>query len=192
MRGFDLQRETENGRPALSGRGRRAPVAAAFLVGGLALAAASSPANAITKTEKTFKGWTVTCVEDDESQRKRCSMQQSLIRSQDRQLVFSWTIRRNQEGELVQAVAVPTGVSIKEGVRLFLGDSDPQTLGYDICGPRVCFAQVPFTEELISAARGSSKASASYVRGNKQLMQVDLDLDGFTAAYDYFIEQLSS
>lgn len=192
MRGFDFRQETANGRPAPARTGHRAAAAAVFLAGSLVLATMSSPADAITKTEKTFKGWTVTCVEDDESQRKRCSMQQSLIRSQDRQLVFSWTIRRNQKGELVQAVAVPTGVSIKEGVRLFLGDSDPQTLGYDICGPRVCFAQVPFTEELVSAARGSSKASANYVRGNKQLMQVDLDLDGFAAAYDFFIEQLSS
>lgn len=191
MKGFDYPGALGRRQSGFHGILRRISLAVTVVAAGFAFAATSSPANAVTKTERTFKGWTVSCVEDDAQQQKRCTMQQSLIRSQDRQLVFSWTIGRDQDGQLMQTVTVPTGVSIKEGVRLFVGDADPQTLGYGICGPRFCFAQVPLTEDLIGTARNSTKASASYVRLNKQLMQVDLDLDGFTAAYDYFIGELS-
>jgi invasion protein IalB len=86
---------------------------------------------------------------------------------------------------------VPAGISIKEGIRLFVGDGDPQTLGYDVCGPRVCLARSPFDSALAETIKAASKASASYVLGSKQLMQVEFDLTGFAAAYDYFVSQLS-
>ena len=86
---------------------------------------------------------------------------------------------------------MPAGISIKEGIRLFIGDGDPETLGYDICGPRVCIATGPFGADLADSIKGAAKASASYVLGNKQLMQVNFDLAGFAEAYDYLVAQLS-
>jgi len=157
-----------------------------MLAGGLA----SSPGHAATKTEKTFDAWTVVCVENDE-QAKRCSMLQSRIRAQDKKLALMWTISAGDNNELTQSLTVPAGISIKEGIRLFVGDGDPATFGYDVCGPRVCIARGPFGADLATALKAADKASASYVVGSKQLMQVEFDMTGFGAAYDYLVSQLS-
>ncbi|WP_421726223.1 invasion associated locus B family protein [Bauldia sp.] len=190
MTGFDSQAGKAVDKAADRGPSTWARISGTLAAVGFAVVLAG-PAEAVTRTERTFDGWTVSCVDDDEQQ-KRCTMYQSQVRAQDRQLVLAWAISRNQDNELVQTVTVPSGVSIKEGIRLFIGDADPVTLGYDICGPRVCFARVPLTDDLVVAVRSSSRVSASYVRGNKQLMQLDLDVDGFADAYDYFVSELSS
>lgn len=159
--------------------------------GAALLAAASAmPAAAATKTEKTFASWTVVCIENDQ-EAKHCSMFQSRIRAQDKRLALLWTISAGDDGRLIQALTVPVGISIKEGIRLFIGDGDPETLGYDVCGPRVCIARADLGQELAATIKGAGKASASYVLGNKQLMQVNFDLDGFGEAYDYLLAQLS-
>ena len=147
-------------------------------------------AEAATRTEKTFDAWTVICVEGDD-QAKRCSLMQSRVRAQDKRLALLWTISARADNELGQALTVPVGISIKEGIRVFIGDGDPQIFGYDVCGPRVCIARGDFTPDLALALKGASKASASYVLGSKQLMQVEFDLTGFSEAYDYFVAQLS-
>ena len=173
-------------------RPRRSRTGVSLAVGGLALVASglAAPADAATKTEKTFNAWTVVCVEDDQ-QAKRCSMIQSRIRPQNKRLALMWSISAGDDNRLTQSLTVPAGISIKEGIRLFIGEGDPATLGYDVCGPRVCIARADFDSSLADAVKGASKASASYVLGNKQLMQVNLDLNGFSEAYDYLVAQLS-
>jgi len=172
---------------------RRCGRLAALAAAGVALLAASlpaAPAAAATKTEKTFNAWTVVCVENDQ-EAKRCSLIQSRIRPQDKRLALLWSISAGDDNALTQSLTVPAGISIKEGIRLFVGDGDPRTLGYDVCGPRVCIARGAFDAALANAIKGATKASASYVLGNKQLMQVNFDLNGFSEAYDYLVAQLS-
>ena len=169
-------------------------LASAALITGVIAGAAAPPALAMTRTEKTFDSWTVVCVENDDNT-KHCSMLQSRLREQNKGLLLLWSIAANDakdSKDLMQGVTVPAGVSIKEGIRLFIGDGDPLTLGYDLCGPRVCIARAPFTPELVATIKSSKKASASYVQASKQLVQVDLDLTGFSDAYDYLVAQLSS
>ena len=175
-------------------RPRRGAQLAWFVAGAVGIAALTgvftAPAAAATKTEKTFDSWTVVCIENDD-QVKRCSMIQSRIRAQDKRLVLMWSISADDDNRLTQSLTVPVGISIKEGIRLFIGEGDPETLGYDVCGPRVCIARADFDARLADATKAATKASASYVLGNRQLMQVNLDLNGFSAAYDYLVAQLS-
>jgi invasion protein IalB len=111
--------------------------------------------------------------------------------SDKRRLVLRWAISINKKGEQTQSLVVPAGVSIKEGVRLFLGDAAPTVIEYSFCGPRVCIATVPIDAKLAAGIKASNKASASYVRGSKQLVQITLDLKGFGEAYDFIVQQLS-
>ena len=161
---------------------------------GLAIATSSSPAAAETKTEKSFSGWTVTCIEPDNGT-KSCSMIQSLAtldkQTNTKRVVMRWAISNTKSREQTQSVIVPTGVSIKEGVRLFLGEAEPIVIAYNFCGPRVCMGSSPLDAKFIAAIKASKKASASYVLGSKQLVQVPLDLTGFTEAYEYLVQQLA-
>lgn len=165
------------------------------VVGAVALVAisfatiASSPASAATRIEKTFGNWSVVCVEPDKGA-KRCSMIQSHVRANKKRLVLRWTISTNK-GEQTQALIVPAGVSVNEGVRLFLGDAEPIVVAYSVCGQRVCVASAAVDAKTIAAIKASKKASASYVRGSKRLVQVELNLNGFGQAYDFLVQQLS-
>jgi invasion protein IalB len=156
--------------------------------------AGSPPAGAETKTEKSFGGWTVTCTEPDNGP-KSCSMVQSLAtvdkQTNSKRIVMKWAISNNKSHEQTQSVAVPTGVSIKEGVRLFLGEAEPIVIAYSFCGPKQCFGSSPLDAKFIAAIKASKKASASYVLGSKQLVQVPLDLSGFAEAYEYLVQQLA-
>jgi invasion protein IalB len=163
-------------------------VAATFAV------APSFQVSAETKTEKSFGGWKVTCIDPDNGA-KSCSMIQSLItvdkQTNRKRVVMRWAISNTKSQEQTQSVIVPTGVSIKEGVRLFLGEAEPIVMPYNFCGPRVCIGSSPLDAKFIAAAKATKKASASYVLGSKQLVQVPLDLTGFAEAYDYLVQQLA-
>jgi invasion protein IalB len=95
------------------------------------------PANAATRVEKVFGKWAVVCVQPD-NQPKTCSMVQTHVQpiknSNRKRLMLRWTISINKDREQTQALVVPPGVSIKEGVRLFLGESAPKTIEYTFCG----------------------------------------------------------
>ena len=175
------------------GKALRASGAVALTMAILALIALA-PASAASRTERTFGKWVVVCIQPD-NEAKRCSMTQSLVRTNRqtnrRRLVLRWRISIDKEREQTQALIVPTGVSVKEGVRLLLGDAEPIVIGYNICGRRVCVASAPLDAKVVAAVKASEKASASYVRGSKQLAQVQFDLNGFGQAYDFLVKQFS-
>jgi invasion protein IalB len=160
----------------------------------LSLAPIAQPASAAEQIVKTFGSWTVRCVERDKAP-KTCSMIQSSVQvnkqNKRRRLLLRWAISTTQKGEQTQRLIVPTGVSIKEGVRLFIGEGEPTVIPYNVCGPRVCIAEAPVDAKAISAIKASKKVSASYVRGSKQLAQVTLNPDGFAEAYNFLSQQLS-
>jgi invasion protein IalB len=108
-----------------------------------------------------------------------------------RDLVLRWSVSTNKEREQTISFGVPAGISVKEGVRLSLGEAEPVVIGYSFCGPRMCLATSPLDAKMVAAIKAGQKASASYVLGSKRLMQVDLDLKGFGEAYDYLVQQVS-
>jgi invasion protein IalB len=175
-------------KPALRWRLGQTIAAAVFAAGTLLIGHA--PANAMTRTEKTFGSWTVVCVEND-NKPKRCDMVQSRVQADSKKVVLIWSIASDPDKGLIQAVTVPAGVSIKEGVRLFIGDGEPLTLAYDVCGPRYCVASTPLDPKVVASIKSAQKASASYVQSTRKLLQVNIEVTGFSDAYDYFTQQLS-
>jgi invasion protein IalB len=166
-------------------------VPAVLFAAGLA-ALAATPASAMTRTEKSFGSWDVVCVQQDDNSPKRCTILQSRAQADDaNKVVLIWSISSGEKKVLTQAVTVPAGVSVKEGVRLFVGDAEPLTMPYDVCGPRVCIATAPLEDKLVDVMKSAQKASASYVQMSRQLLQVNLELTGFGDAYAYFLTQLS-
>ena len=88
-------------------------------------------------------------------------------------------------------MTVPPGVSIKEGVRISLGQGEPRTIAFDLCGTRACTARAPLDSTLLQAISGNPKGSANYINAARKQVQIELDLSQFKAAYDYFIKQIS-
>lgn len=160
--------------------------AAACMIAGLS----AVPSAATTKTEQTFGSWNVTCVQDGAS--KRCQLAQSRVAGQKRQVVFVWSVSTNPSKQLMNSIMVPPGVSIKEGVRVSVGNKPPTTVPYDVCGARGCIATFPMDAATLQAMSTSPTASSNYVMANRKLQQVQVDLKEFPKAYEYFKSQLTS
>jgi invasion protein IalB len=157
-------------------------------------ASSAPPTRAQERIQKTFGSWTVVCVVPENGV-KRCSMVQQVgqvdKQTNRRRVLLRWVISTNKNQEQTQVLAVPAGVSIKEGIRLFLGDAEPIVIGFTACGSRMCIAESSLDAKGLAAIRASKKASVSYVRGSKQLAQLQLDLNGLGEAYDFLTQQLS-
>src|SRR5262249_125406 len=127
----------------------------ALLVVGSALVMAT-PGDATEMSQKTFGGWTVSCVEPHKPPTP-CSMYQSQIQvdkqTNRKSLALRWTISTDEKHEQTMGFMVPSGVSIKEGVRFFLGDAEPVVVAYTFCGPRICVASTSLDAKTIAATK---------------------------------------
>jgi invasion protein IalB len=166
------------------------PLAAVFPAA-LAAALATASALAATKTEQTFGAWKVTCMQDT-GQPKRCAMQQPRVAGEKKQVVFAWTVHTNASRELMNSIQVPAAVSIKEGVRVSIGNKPAVTVPYDVCASGRCVASFNMDGAMLQAMSSSQTANANYVMFNRKLQQVQVDLKDFAKAYDYFKGQLTS
>lgn len=165
--------------------------ASAIGAGAVAISLAAIPsgtAEAATRVEKSFDGWVAVCVETDEA--KRCTLSQARIAQRTRRPVFTWTISAGEDNALTSILTVPAGVSIPDGVRVVFGNSEPMQIAYSICGPRACVATMPFDAGTLERMRTNEKIGVNYVHANKRLVQAEIDLKGFTDAYNYFVEQI--
>ncbi len=170
-----------------------------FAVGAAAVAAAfcaptmaqQQPAQngTATKVEKAFDGWLVTCLENANG--KRCSMRQTRVMPKTKQVVFAWTVVAGQDKKLVNVLTTPTGVSLQDGIRLSLGQSEPVQVSYSACGPRICQGTMPLDDALLQRLEGNPKVAVNFVLANKRLVQTEIDLKGFSNAYAYMTDQLN-
>lgn len=156
-----------------------------------AWAVSISGAEAVTRVQKTFGGWKVDCTEREDNQ-KSCSLQYALVTQKDRRPVFSWTIvRRGKEGVLNKAVLrTPTGVLLSDGVSVGFEGAEQVKIDYLTCGPRACIAEFDFTDDWFKALASKKKVLVNYKAANDKPVKHDIDLNQFSAAFDFFTSQL--
>lgn len=165
--------------------------AAIAVIAASAWAAVASDANAVTRVQKTFGAWQVDCTERENNQ-KNCSLQYSLVTKKDKRPVFSWTIvRRGKEGALNKAVLrTPTGVRLADGVSVGFEGAEQVKIEYLTCGPRACVAEFDFTDDWFKALASKKKVLVNYKAANDKPIKHDIDLNQFSAAFDFFTGQL--
>jgi len=144
--------------------------------------------NQQNRTQKSFDSWNVTCV-DAADKTRRCAMTQTRIVAKTKQLVFAISLTRNKDNSVVSVMTTPTGVSVRDGIRLALDGVEPLQVPFDVCGPRACQARATLDDAFVKRLAAGSKASANFVLANKRMIQTEVDLKGFKAAYAYMVEQ---
>jgi invasion protein IalB len=167
---------------------RRLGLASLMLAGVIGTIVDSGAASATTRTQKTFGKWLATCIDDDKGGR-RCSLTLSQFDPKTRRPIIIVTINGTKEGQNLGLV-VPTGISVKDGVSVSFGGGAATTVAYSTCGPRVCYAGVPLDQKLVATLKSQPKGTANYVLPNKKMVQVDVDVTGFTDGYAYLLSQL--
>ena len=151
-------------------------------------AAAPSPSEPakVRRTETIVDdNWTVTCAETDQGGAKRqCSAILKIAQSDKngaQRVVFTWVIGR-QDGKLVSALSMPSGVLIPPGVQIKIGDKETRKLGYSLCEPDHCEALLPLDDPIVKSLDAAATTEVTIYAANGAGAKFTVNMKGFTQA----------
>ena len=151
-------------------------------------AAAPSPSEParVRRTETIVDdNWTVTCAETDQGGAKRqCSAILKIAQSDKngaQRVVFTWVIGR-QDGKLVSALSMPSGVLIPPGVQIKIGDKETRKLAYSLCEPDHCEALLPLDDPIVKSLDAAATTEVTIYAANGAGAKFTVNMKGFTQA----------
>ena len=148
-------------------------------------AAAPEPAKIRRAETIVDDNWTVTCALTDESGAKRqCSAILRIAQTDKngaRRVVFTWVLGR-QEGKLMSAISVPSGLQIPPGMEVKIGDRETRKLGYSICQPDHCEALLPLEEPVVKDLSAAPTTEISVRAVNGSVAKFTVNMKGFAQA----------
>jgi invasion protein IalB len=129
--------------------------------------------------------WTVTCAQTDQGNAKRQCSAALRIGQADKdggqRIVFTWVIG-HQEGKLMSAISVPTGVQIPVGMAIKIGDKEERKLGYSICMPDHCEALLPLEESAVKSLGAATTTEVTVRAVNGADVKFTVNMKGFAQA----------
>ncbi len=145
----------------------------------------SEPAK-VRRTETIVDdNWTVTCAETDQGGAKRqCSAILKIAESDKngaQRVVFTWVIG-HQDGKLVSALSMPSGVLIPPGVQIKIGDKETRKLGYSLCEPDHCEALLPLDDQIVKSLDAAATTEVTIYAVNGAGAKFTVNMKGFTQA----------
>ncbi|KKB79736.1 hypothetical protein VW35_04295 [Devosia soli] len=136
-------------------------------------AAAASPA----------QNWLKVCDPLPDGQ-KACIMRQVVLANG--QFLGSFLLRDDpgQESRLLAVAAVPLGVLLPFGLTWQIDGAKPVRVPYMICDPTSCATQLVINEQYVNSLKGGNKLTLTAKNRQNQDLTIEINLSGFTAAYD--------
>jgi invasion protein IalB len=133
--------------------------------------------------ETTIYGpWRVICQKPADAPKKVCTANLRVYDQKRQRVLLIWAISRNAEGALVLLLQTPTGVQVREGVELKLGNGPAHRLKYVACMPRHCQASITLDAALVKQAMGANDATASITLLNGRAVQFNMSIKGIDKA----------
>jgi invasion protein IalB len=149
-----------------------------------------SLASAETKIQKNFDQWQVACDVDDKGNAK-CAINYVLFNKQAKTVVFAWSIGPGTDpGTNKAVIRTLTGVLLPEGISVVFPNADPLKIAYKTCGPRFCFAEIPFSDSWLKAFTAQKTFSVTYKGVAGKQVKYDVSLSKFGDAYAFYTAQL--
>ncbi|WP_082560914.1 invasion associated locus B family protein [Devosia sp. Root685] len=150
-----------------------APAAEAPAAGAAATPAAANPA----------QNWLKVCDPLPDGQ-KACIMRQVVLANG--QFLGSFLLRDDpgQESRLLAVAAVPLGVLLPFGLTWQIDGAKPVRVPYMICDPTSCATQLVINEQYVNSLKGGNKLTLTAKNRQNQDLTIEINLSGFTAAYD--------
>jgi len=156
--------------------------------------AAAAPA-APPRTETiVYDSWTVTCHEGGTVKRSCLATLQVL--DKDRKVLLRWQIGFDKASRLTTAIDVPTGllvtdektqtrssgISIKQGVELKLGNGPVRNLAFRMCDTQRCEAPTPIDDAFLKDAGAATTATATVYTADDRAVPFVMQLKGIDKA----------
>lgn len=154
------------------------------VAGGFALLAASA-ALAQTAGDAPSNNWLVTCTNQGTPDRLACTMSQNIVQKQTGDRIASFQIVRGADGPVVNLV-LPFGARLRDGVELLIDAKSVAKLPYVSALNVGLVAETPLTKEMLPLLRNGKIAAVKLVNMAGNPVEVQIDLIGFSRAYDLF------
>jgi invasion protein IalB len=150
-----------------------------------ATSAPSAPAKIRRAETIVDDNWTVTCTQTDQGDAKRlCSAALRIAQTDNtgtQRIVFTWVLGR-QEGKLISAISVPTGVEIPPGMEVKIGDKETRKLPFSICQPDHCEALLPLDAPVVKSLGAAATTEISVYAVNGTVAKFTVNMKGFAQA----------
>ena len=132
------------------------------------------------------RNWSVVCRSAGREETLACTMEQQIIvRETGRRLarLTIKTTKATEAGFASMLLQVPLGLSIADGLTMQVDQAAPVTIPIQTCDANGCYGGHIVDQALLSALRAGSQLVLSFFDLQKQKIDVNFTLAGFTAAY---------
>jgi invasion protein IalB len=142
-----------------------------------------------------YDSWTVTCHEGGTA-KKTCLATLQVLDKDRRQVLLRWQIGFDKAARLTTAIDVPTGllvtddktqtrssgISIKQGVELKLGDRPVRNVAFRMCDAQRCEASTPIDDAFVKDAGTATTATATVYTADGRAVPFVMQLKGIDKA----------
>lgn len=161
----------------------------AALAFSLAALAFNSPAAAQTNdaASNNARNWSIGCIAAGRDDALTCTMEQQIIVRETGQRLGRLTIKTTkgtEEGFASMLLQVPLGLSIVDNLTMQVDQSAPVTIPIQTCDANGCYGGHIIDQALLSALRAGNQLTLSFFDLQKQKIDANFTLAGFTAAYE--------
>jgi len=136
---------------------------------------------------ETYDSWTVQCQAVNE--KRLCQMQQELRQANTNQRVLFTAITRSGDSDDMKGTFVaPFGLALADGFTLEAEEGQVLTAPFKTCLPAGCLVEADLSPKVVARLAGYDKVVAVMAAADTgQAVRTDIDLKGFTAAYNRLI-----
>jgi invasion protein IalB len=176
-------------------------IAAAMLVAGLPAAAqeqepatpqaaqpkpdagAAAQANLPPALSGPQPDWVKVCTTDQQSKKEMCQISRDL-RAETGQTLASVAIREVKGGKRAIVLAIPPGMQIQPGVRIFVDKQQAAAGKYSVCMQNACFVEAEMTDAMLASFKKGTNLLLQALNVQGRGVILPIGLAGFGKAYD--------
>ncbi|MEQ9690308.1 MAG: invasion associated locus B family protein [Bauldia litoralis] len=128
--------------------------------------------------------WAKICNENPQDGKELCLTIQE-ITAETGQFIASAAVREiTGEDKKSFVIAVPPGMLLQPGMRAQVDDGKQYELGYGICLPNACYAELDVDASLVAEMKQGNQLVITTMNAQAKPVSFPMTLSGFTKAYD--------
>jgi invasion protein IalB len=127
--------------------------------------------------------WAKVCTLDPQSKKSFCQVSREL-RAENGQTLASVAIREVQGAKRAIVLAIPPGMQIQPGVRIFVDKTQIANGKFSVCMQNACFVEAELPDPQLATFRKGTLLTLQAVNPQGRGVQLPVQLAGFAKAYD--------
>lgn len=148
-----------------------------------AAAAAAQPGNAMPNLSGPQPDWVKMCSTDPQSKKEVCQISRDL-RADTGQTLASVAVREIKGGKRALVLAIPPGMQIQPGVRVYVDQKQAASGKFSVCMQNACFVEAEMPDALLASFKKGTTLNLQALNVQGRGVVLPVALAGFGKAYD--------